>query len=109
MNERQLQLALRRQRLQMRSEQLRGQWQQHMANLAPAVATANRVGDGVRWLQRHPEIIAGVGVAAVVARPKTAWRWLRRSWVAWRFWQKRRHWLDWLGTLSALKPPGKRT
>jgi hypothetical protein len=78
-----LELALRKQRLQIRSDTLREQWQEHAHGLAPAFAVADHVRSGVGWLRRHPEVVAGASVALAVARPRAMWRWARRGFVAW--------------------------
>jgi hypothetical protein len=88
-----LELALKKQRLQIKSDALREQWSRHVAGLEPAFFTGDRVAEGVRWVRRHPPaLVAGV-VALLVARPRSVLRWVRRSLVAWRSWRRLRGWL----------------
>jgi hypothetical protein len=89
-----IELALRKQRLQLESDFLREQWCAHVAGLEPAFRTGNRIVDGVRWLRRHPPVFVAGAVALLVARPRSVVRWLRRTVVAWRSWRRLRGWLD---------------
>lgn len=84
MNARQLELALKKQRLQFRSDLLRSQWQGHARGVAPVLGVADRVRVAYAWLRGHPELLVGAGVAVAVARPRTVWRWLKRGVVVWR-------------------------
>jgi len=38
-----------------------------------------------RFLRIHPALLAGLGVAFAVARPRRAVKWLGRGWALWRF------------------------
>lgn len=93
MNARQLELALKKQRLQFRSDLLRSQWQGHARGVAPVLGVADQVRSGYAWLRRHPEVLVGAGVAVAVARPPTVWRWLKRGVIVWRVLVKGRQWL----------------
>lgn len=94
MNARQLELALRKQRLQLRSAALRDQFAGHASAFEPLFAAGDQVRDGVHWLKRHPEAVAGVAVAVAVARPRALFRWARRSLVAWQAWTRLQTWLE---------------
>ena len=104
MNSRTLELALKKQRLQFKSDILRKQWCDHARGLTPVLDAADRVRAGYVWLRRHPEVVVGVGVAVAVAKPRAVWRWFKRGVVAWQFWRRGREWLDSQPTL-----PGRRT
>lgn len=93
MNPRLLELALKKQRLQFKSDALREQWRRHARGLAPAFGAVDTVRAGVGWLGRHPEVLVGAGVAIAVARPRALWRWIRRGAIAWQFWRNGQHWL----------------
>lgn len=93
MNDRLLELALKKQRLQFRSDLLRAQWQGHAQGLAPVLGVADRVRVGYGWLRGHPGLLVGAGVAVAVARPRAAWHWLKRGVIAWRLLVKGRQWL----------------
>lgn len=84
MSQREIELALKKQRLQFRSAALRDQLAADAAGLHPLFHTLDRIQGGVRWLGRHPHwVVAGL-VALLVARPKAFLRWGRRSWFAWQ-------------------------
>jgi hypothetical protein len=88
MSVQQLELALKKQRLQFKSDLLREQWQGHARALAPVLGIADQARAGVAWLRLHPEVLAGVGVAVVVAKPRACWRWLKRAFAAWQLLRK---------------------
>jgi hypothetical protein len=88
MNAAELELALKKQRLQLKGEALRADFGRHAAGLRPLCAGGDLALDGVHWLRRHPEIAVGVGAALLVARPSRVWRWARRALFAWQTWRK---------------------
>lgn len=93
-----LNLALKKQRLQLKSAALREQWLAHAAGLQPLCAGVDRINDGVRWVREHPQAVlntaVATGAALLVARPRTLLRLARRGFVAWQLWRKGRQWLD---------------
>ncbi len=105
MNSRLLELALKKQRLQFKSDVLREEWRDHARGLAPIFGAADQVRAGVGWLGRHPEVLVGVGVAVAVAKPRVVWRWVRRGAVAWQFWRNGQNWL----ARQGITPPYRRT
>jgi hypothetical protein len=94
-----IELALRKQRLLFRSVELRERWAADAAAFKPLCAGVDRVRDAGVWLRRHPELVAGIAVALLVARPRAAFRWLRRSVSVLLFWRRLRKRLatGWLG------------
>jgi len=89
-----LELALRKQRLQIASEHLRKDFGQFAAGLAPAFGAADCAVEGARWVGRNPQVLVAAGVALVVIRPRRAWRWARRAFVGWQAWRKLQEFLD---------------
>jgi hypothetical protein len=83
-----LELALKKQRLQIASATLRIDFGRYAAGLAPAFSGADCAVETARWLRRHPQVVMAAAVALVVARPKRAWRWARRVFFGWQAWQK---------------------
>ena len=83
-----LELALKKQRLQIASESLRTDFGRYAAGLMPVFSAADYAVEGARWVRRNPQILVAAGVALVVARPKRAWRWARRAFVGWQMWRK---------------------
>lgn len=94
MSPQQVELALKKQRLQMRSEALRRELAGHAAGMAPLFTAGDRLREGVAWLRRHPEVLVATATAAVVARPRRVFRWIGRGAMAWQSWQRLRGWLD---------------
>jgi hypothetical protein len=94
MSPRQLELALRKQRLQIRSASLREELAGQLAVFEPALAVGDRVRAGARWLRGHPEAVAAAAVAMAVARPHAVFRWARRAVFAWRALARVRGWLS---------------
>lgn len=88
MNPRELELALKKQRLQWQIAAQREQVARHGAGLAPLFGAADRVRQGGRWLRQHPQAVAAGVAALMVARPKLVWRWARRGFVAWQAWRR---------------------
>ncbi|MCX7166422.1 MAG: YqjK family protein [Rhodocyclales bacterium] len=88
MNSTTLELALKKQRLQIASESLRTDFGRYAAGLTPVFSGADVVVEGARWVRRNPQILVAAGIALVVARPKRAWRWARRAFVGWQMWRK---------------------
>ena len=87
-----LELALRKQRLQLQSAAQRDALLVAASGLAPVFAVADGVRDGARWLARHPSWLVGGLVAVLVARPRFVLRWARRSFFAWQLWRKVSEW-----------------
>jgi hypothetical protein len=89
-----LELALKKQRLQIAGDGLRNDFAGHAAGLEPAFTAADCAVEGARWLRHNPEIVTATVVALVVIRPKRAWRWARRAFVGWQMWRKLRDFAD---------------
>lgn len=82
--ERRIELALKKQRLLLRSAQLRQAFAEQTRPLSPLLITVDRVHAGIRWLGRHPALPVAVVTALLVARPRAVFRWLRRGWFLWQ-------------------------
>ncbi|MDK9724044.1 MAG: YqjK-like family protein [Sterolibacteriaceae bacterium MAG5] len=89
----QVELALKKQRLQLRSAALRDEFAGHGAAFAPLFAAGDGIREGFRWLRRHPEALVATVVAAAVARPRVLFRWARRSVIVWQAWDRFQGWL----------------
>lgn len=94
MSPQQVELALKKQRLQIKSAALRSEFAGNAMGLAPLFAAGDRVRDGWFWLRRHPEAAAVAGVVLLVTRPRILFRWARRGVVAWQAWSRMRAWLE---------------
>lgn len=85
-----LELALRKQGVQLASERLRNELINHLDGISPILHTADRLRDGARWLRKHPQIFIAVGMAFIVARPRRALGWTRRAFIGWQVWRRLR-------------------
>lgn len=90
MSPRQVELALKKQRLQIRSAALRDEFSAYAAGWAPVFALADRGRSALRWLRRHPVLPAALLAAFLAARPRTVLRWAERGFVAWQALRKLR-------------------
>lgn len=79
-----LELALKKQRLALRSASLRQSLAADGQPLVPVFATADKVVDGVHWLQERPVVLAAAAALVVVLKPRAVLRWGRRGFFAWR-------------------------
>lgn len=84
MNPKFVELALKRQRLQLQAAAQRVMIMQALESAAPAFGAAEKVRAGWRWAKTHPEWLVGIGVALLVARPRAFFRWAKRSFFIWR-------------------------
>lgn len=84
MSPKRVELALRRQQLEWRIAAQRQEVAQAVAGLAPLFAAADALQAGLRQIKAHPEWVAAALAVLVVVKPRTAWRWARRAFVAWR-------------------------
>jgi hypothetical protein len=89
-----LELALKKQRLQFTSEQLRHRFAHNLTFVQPLCAGLDRVRSAWHWLRERPAIPVAVAVALVVGRPRAVWRWARRGFFAWQTWQRARHMME---------------
>lgn len=84
MSPRLVELALKKQRLQIRSAALRADFSSHAAAWRPVFAIADQGQAALLWLRRHPAVPVAVLVALLVARPRVLLRWLKRGFFAWQ-------------------------
>jgi hypothetical protein len=99
---REAELALRRQRLLMRSAALRATFAEQAVVLEAPLAAADRVHAGVRWLIRYRGWVMGGVVVVLVVRPRRAWRLLRLGWWLWRSARRVQPWLVAAGLIAPL-------
>lgn len=87
MNDKLLELATRQGELKARIAAQRTLLGQHAQPLESALARGDAVLQGVDWLKHHPVAVGAAVAAVVVARPRRAWRWAKRSFFLWRGWR----------------------
>lgn len=91
MSKRLIELAERRERLVALVALQRSEFSRSLSPLRTGCAVADKGIMAMRYLQKHPVLLAG-GVGLLVAlRPRKAFSWLKRGWFAWRMVQKMRH------------------
>ncbi len=98
-----VELALRRQRLQSRSAALRASLAEQSVLLEVPLAAADRVHVGARWLYHQRSWLLGGAVVVLVVRPRRAWRMMR---FGWWLWHSARRAQTWLSAVGLLMPPG---
>lgn len=84
MNPKLVELALRKQRLQIRSAEQRDALVHHAQAFAPVLHGIDRISDGVRWARDNAPLLSGVGIFLLVTRPRAGLRWARRAWMGWQ-------------------------
>jgi hypothetical protein len=84
MNPRVIELALKRQRLQLKSAEQRLSLRRDLTEFAPVFSAADTVQAGIAYVRQHPEWLVGAAVVLLVARPRALFRWLQRGLVAWQ-------------------------
>lgn len=87
-------LALKKQGLLFASAQLRESVAHNLTALTPLCTGVDQARAAGHWLRQHPAIPVAIGVALAVARPRRAWRWARRSLIAWQAWQRLRRLME---------------
>jgi hypothetical protein len=101
MSPKQVELALKKQRLQLQIASQRDALAQYAVGLEPAFVAADGVRSAFHWLRRNPAVLVATGVAIGVARPKAVWRWATRGVLIWRSWLRLRSGLDRLDAIIA--------
>ena len=95
-----LELALKKQRLQISGETLRADFGRHATGLRPTMAVADLAVDAGYWLSDHPQVVVATTVALLVAKPGRVWSWGRRAYLGWQAWRKVR-------ALFVQRPPSR--
>ncbi len=93
-------IALRQQRLLLRSEALRGQLASQVQVLDAPLAAADQARAIAQWLYARRVWIAAGAVVVLVARPRRAWRAMRLGWWLWRSARRAQAWLAAAGLLA---------
>ncbi len=83
MNPRVVDLALKKQRLQLQAAAQRVRLLHAIESVTPAFGAADKARAAMRWAKAHPEVLVGTGVALLVLRPRALFRWARRGFFLW--------------------------
>ena len=87
-------LAVRQQRLQVRSAQLRLVLAKQAQALQRPLALADRAQSGFQWLYHNPHWPLGALVLVILVRPRRAMVWGGRLWWGWKSFNPAQHWLN---------------
>ena len=83
-----VEFALKKQRLQLRSEQQRAQLMQGFERVESVLDIVDRAREGVHDLGRQAPLLTAGGALLVVLKPRLALRLARRAWVGWVLYRK---------------------
>ncbi|NMG66448.1 hypothetical protein GPA19_16000 [Azoarcus indigens] len=78
-----VELALRKQRLQIRAEAQRDDMMGRLAGIESALDTVDRVRDQLDWAKEKAPLLTGAALLLLMARPRRTWWLVRRAWVGW--------------------------
>ena len=84
MNAKLLELAERRAMLVSRAAAQRRELAQALAPWRGPLTVVDQGVAALRYLGRHPALLAGVAVGVAVLRPRRVFGWLRGGWLVWR-------------------------
>ncbi len=81
-------LLLRRERLRLRSRQLRQDWSSQVQVLRRPLSLADRARAAVQWLARNPEWPLGAALLLIVLRPGRTLRWSAFAWNGYNLYRR---------------------
>ena len=99
MDSRHIELALRKQKLQLRAEVQRADMTRRLAGIDGALDRVDSLRDHLAWAKDKIPLLSVALIAVVAARPRFALRVAKRAWVGWLLVRQARG-----GRLSALLP-----
>ena len=99
MNRRQIDLALRKQKLQMRADAQRTDITRRLAGIDGALDRVDSLRDNLAWAKDKIPLLSVALLVVLAAKPKLTLRLAKRAWVGWLLVRQARG-----GRLSALLP-----
>ena len=99
MDPRQVELALRKQKLQLRAEAQRADITQRLAGIDGALDRVDSLRDHLAWAKDKIPVLSVALIVVLAAKPKLTLRLAKRAWVGWLLVRQARG-----GRLSALLP-----
>lgn len=99
MDSRQIELALRKQKLQLRAEAQRADITQRLAGIDGALDRVDSLRDHLTWAKDKVPVLSVALLVVLAARPRLTLRLAKRAWVGWLLVRQVRG-----GKLSALLP-----
>lgn len=91
MNPKLVELALHKQRLQMRSAAQRDALIHYASALTPVLRGVDRITGGIHWARHNAPIVSGIAIFLLVVRPRATLRWARRGWLGWQLVRRARN------------------
>ena len=89
-----IELALKKQRLQLEIAGQRVMILHALEAAGPTLGAAEKIRAGWGWAKAHPEWLAAIAAALLVARPRSVLRWAKRGFFLWRRLRRLRGMLD---------------
>ncbi|MDY0014259.1 MAG: YqjK-like family protein [Rhodocyclaceae bacterium] len=83
-----VELALRKQRLQLRSEAQRTVLLEGLAVADGVLGRVDRLRDGAHWLKTHAPAVTTFAAVLLLMRPRFTLRWLRRGFVGYQLFRR---------------------
>jgi hypothetical protein len=99
MDSRHIELALRKQKLQLRAEAQRTDVTQHLAGIDGALDRVDSLRDNLAWAKDKIPVLSVALLVVLAAKPRLTLRLAKRAWVGWLLMRQVRG-----GRLSALLP-----
>lgn len=99
MDPRQVELALRKQKLQLRAEAQRADITQRLAGIDGALDRVDSLRDQLAWAKDKVPLLSVALIVVLAAKPRLTLRLAKRAWVGWLLLRQARG-----GRLSALLP-----
>ena len=99
MDSRHIELALRKQKLQLRAEAQRTDVTQHLAGIDGALDRVDSLRDNLAWAKDKIPVLSIALLVVLAAKPRLTLRLAKRAWVGWLLMRQVRG-----GRLSALLP-----
>ena len=99
MDDRQIDLALRKQKLQMRADAQRTDLTRRLAGIDGALDRVDSLRDNLAWAKDKIPVLSVALIVVLAAKPKLTLRLAKRAWVGWLLVRQARG-----GRLSALLP-----
>ena len=99
MNRRQIDLALRKQKLQMRADAQRTDLTRRLAGIDGALDRVDSLRDNLAWAKDKIPLLSVALIVVLAAKPRLTLRLAKRAWVGWLLVRQARG-----GRLSALLP-----
>lgn len=88
MNPRQVELALRKQRLQFAAERQREAFVAGLERVESLLDVVDRARDRAQGLREHVPLLSALAIAVAFFRPRMALRVARRAWLGWMLYRK---------------------